>query len=241
VEHAAPVLDEVFSRVTMSWGLSLADEQVAQFARYAQVLQEWNQRVNLTAITDRESIVVRHFLDSLRCALSWQRVPQTLIDVGSGAGFPGLPLKIAFPSLTLTLVEATAKKVAFLQHMVDLLALSDVHVLHARAEEVGHLSEHREQYDVVTVRAVAALRVLAEYCLPLACLGGSVLAPKGADIEQEIAAAHHALQVLGGELLPVEAVQLPARDAQSMVVLRKIARTPPQYPRRAGLPSRRPL
>lgn len=224
-----------------SWGISLSKAQCDQFAQYAAELQRWNDRVNLTAITDVDGIVVRHFLDSLYCACVWGNVPNTLVDVGSGAGFPGLPLKIAFPAIRLTLIESVGKKAAFLQHMVEVLDLPQVTILTARAEAVGHDPAHREIYDVATVRAVAALRVLVEYCLPLVRVGGHVLTPKGAHVANEVTAAQRALAILGGEMLVVEPVQLPALELRTMVVLHKIAPTPVAYPRAVGVPLRRPL
>jgi 16S rRNA (guanine527-N7)-methyltransferase len=215
--------------------------QLEQFAIYLDELRAWNERINLTAITDPDEIVTRHFLDSLRCALSWGEAPTSLIDIGAGAGFPGLPLKILRPALQLTLVESIAKKAAFLRHIANVLELSDVTVLVERAEVVGQNPAQRERYDVVIARAVAELRVLAEYCLPLCCVGGRFLAPKGAQIEAELAAAGPAIARLGGRVAAVEPVQLPGVEPRSLIVIEKIANTPPQYPRAPGVPAKRPL
>jgi 16S rRNA (guanine527-N7)-methyltransferase len=225
-----------------TWGIALSPAHQDQFAAYAAELQQWNQRINLTAITTSDDIVVRHFLDSLRCILAWgHHPPRTLIDVGTGAGFPGLPLKILYPDLQLVLVESTAKKTRFLQHIVHLLALADVTILHARAEAVGADPSHREQYDVVTARAVSELRVLLEYTLPLARVGGRVLAPKGGAVEEECAAAQQALALLGGTLQAVEPVLLPGLEPRTLLVIDKTAATPARYPRAVGVPARRPL
>jgi 16S rRNA (guanine527-N7)-methyltransferase len=226
---------------TASWGLTLNQTQLDQFAAYADELRRWNERVNLTAITDVSGIVVRHFLDSLRCAASWGAPPRRMIDVGTGAGFPGLPLKILRPESQLTLVESVEKKAAFLRHLVELLELGNVEVVVARAEAVGRDPAHREQYDLATARAVAELRVLAEYCLPLCRVGGRFLAPKGGVVAQEVAAAQAAIATLGGKLLAVEAVELPDVEQRTLVVVEKIASTPGQYPRAVGVPGRRPL
>jgi 16S rRNA (guanine527-N7)-methyltransferase len=223
------------------WGLPLDREQLDRFATYAAELRRWNERVNLTAITDEPAIATRHFLDSLRCALSWGADVRSAIDVGAGAGLPGLPLKILRPGLRLTLVESVEKKAAFLRHIVAMLELTDVTIVAERAEAVGQEAAHRERYDVAVARAVAALRVLAEYCLPLCRVGGRFLAPKGAQIEQELADAQLAIGTLGGRLMGVEDVELPGSDRRSLVVVEKIAPTPAQYPRRVGVPAKRPL
>ncbi len=231
----------LLAETAAAWGLPLTETQLKQFAAYTSTLQIWNVRVNLTAITDPEGVVVRHFLDSLRCASAWGATPASLIDIGSGAGFPGIPLKILHPSLRLTLVESVGKKAAFLGHIVERLALDDVTVLDSRAEVVGHDPQHREQYDVATARAVAGLRVLAEYGLPLVRLGGRLLAPKGADVAAELTAARRAIKILGGEVPAVEPVTLPGVDPRTLVVIGKTRATPLEYPRAVGVPARRPL
>lgn len=233
-------MDELI-RTTAAWGLSLTPAQISQFAAYAAELRAWNERINLTAITDEREIVTRHFLDSLRLALSWGDSPESLVDIGSGAGFPGLPLKILRPQLRLTLVESVGKKAAFLKHLSSLLGLDEVVVLTARAEQVGRDPQHREQYDVATARAVAELRVLAEYCLPLCRVGGRALAPKGAQIDDEVQRAQRAVELLGGRIAAVEPVELPGVEPRTLVVLEKIAPTPPAYPRAVSVPARRPL
>lgn len=224
-----------------SWGLALSDTQIAQFATYAAELRRWNERLNLTTVTDEQTIVTRHFIDSLRCALSWGVAPTRLADIGSGAGFPGLPLKILRPELQLTLVESIEKKAAFLRHIATTLGLAEVTVLTTRAETLGREPQHRECYDVVTARAVAELRVLVEYCLPLCKVGGRFLAPKGAQIEAELSAAQQAISTLGGQLRAIEPVTLIGEPERSLVVISKIAATPERYPRLAGIPQKRPL
>lgn len=231
----------VLQETAAGWGLALSQRQLDQFAAYARELQTWNERLNLTAITTGEGIAVRHFLDSLRCALDWGEAPDSLIDVGTGAGFPGLPLKLLRPELRLTLVESIEKKAAFLRHTVELLGLSGVQVLTARAEAVGRDPQHREQYAVAVARAVAELRVLAEYCLPLCRVGGRFLAPKGDQIERELAEAQGPIRRLGGGEPRVEPVALPQTEPRTLVVVPKLAPTPAQYPRAVGVPARRPL
>jgi 16S rRNA (guanine527-N7)-methyltransferase len=232
---------DLLATTAVRWGLPLSSLQLDQFAAYAAELRGWNERVNLTAITDQHGIVARHFLDSLRCAQSWGTSPDSLVDVGAGAGFPGLPLKILRPELQLTLIESTAKKADFLRHMVDLLELANVTIVVARAEAVGRDAAHRERYDLTVARAVAELRVLAEYCLPLCRIGGRFLAPKGSQIESEAQAAQTAIELLGGRLVAIEPVQLPELDPRSLVVVEKIAPTPARYPRAPGIPAKRPL
>jgi len=234
-------MTDILASTSGAWGLALAPEQIEQFAIYLDELRAWNKRINLTAITDPDEIVARHFLDSLRCALSWGEAPASLIDIGAGAGFPGLPLKILRPTLQLTLVESIAKKAAFLRHIVNVLDLSNATVLVDRAEVIGQDPAQRERYDVVVARAVAELRVLAEYCLPLCRIGGRFLAPKGAQIDAERAAAEPAIATLGGRIMAVEPVELPGVESRSLIVIEKIGNTPPQYPRGPGVPATRPL
>lgn len=221
--------------------LSLA--QLDAFAAYERELIEWNQRFNLTSITEPQQIRVRHFLDSLSCWLAMSpSQPQCVIDLGAGAGFPGLPLKILQPQLQLTLVEATTKKAGFLEHIVQVLRLEDVTVLAKRAEEVGHLPEHRAAYDWAVARALAAMPVLAEYLLPTVKIGGRMLAQKGKDAKLETQQAAAAFQTLGGQLHEILEVKVPDLDEERwLVVVNKVAETPATYPRRPGMPSKRPL
>lgn len=227
-------------------GLELTAAQVEAFRRYREMLVAWNRRFNLTAITDDEGIQVRHFLDSLSClpvmeargGLEGRRV----VDVGTGAGFPGLPLKIVRPAMRLTLVEATRKKTDFLRAVVAELGLEGVEVIHARAERVGRDPRHREHYDWALARAVAEMRILAEYLLPLVRVGGYALAQKGEQAPAEVQRAERALALLGGEVERLEPVALPGvAERRYLVVVRKVAATPDRYPRREGMPAKRPL
>ena len=230
-------------------GVELTARQLAAFDLYRRELQEWNTRMNLTAIEDDEGIQVRHFLDSLSCLLAFrlpgagnQMTDARLIDVGAGAGFPGLPLKIVYPGLQLTLLEATGKKASFLEYLCEQLELEGVTVYHGRAEELGQDPAHREQYDWSLARAVAEMPVLAEYLLPLVRVGGHCLALKGEKGPQEAREAEHALNLLGGRLarlLPVELHGLA--ETRYLVLVDKIAPTPAKYPRRPGVPAKRPI
>ncbi len=225
-------------------GLELNEEHLQAFEIYYRELAAWNEKFNLTAITDYDEVQIKHFLDSLTCLLA---VPCPLslvpcIDIGAGAGFPGLPLKIACPDLQLTLLEATGKKVGFLEHIVGRLGLTEVEVIKGRAEEVGRDAVHRERYDLALARAVAELPVLVEYALPFCRLGGLFVAQKGPEGDAEAEAAEGAIATLGGALRRIVHLELPhLGEARSLVVIEKIAPTPEKYPRRPGIPSKRPL
>lgn len=224
-------------------GIHLSDEQIECFSTYERELIDWNQRFNLTSITDPEQIRAKHFLDSLSCWLALRATAAAqVIDVGAGAGFPGLPLKILQPDMHLALVEATAKKASFIEHIVQVLSLENVTVLAQRAEDAGHLAAHRETYDWAIARALAPMPVLVEYLLPFAKVGGYVLAQKGKDAQHEVIDAKNAFEKLGGELSEIVPVSIPGlEDERYLVVLKKVASTPAPYPRRAGIPAKRPL
>lgn len=225
-------------------GITLNAHQVAQFELYRRELLAWNDRVNLTAITDPEEVLTKHFLDSLtvELALGPEMAGAKAIDVGSGAGFPGIPLKIVHPELALTLLEATNKKAAFLKHVLESLMLLDVEVVTMRAEDAARLPEHREVYALVLARAVAAMAVLAEITLPLCRIGGMVVAPKKGPIADEIAQAEAPVAALGGRFWDILDVEAPGlEDGRHLVVLEKIAPTPQRYPRRPGIPQKQPF
>lgn len=225
------------------FNLTLSDAQAAAFDGYLRELLDWNTRINLTAITDPEQVVVRHFLDSLSVAsvITFEEGDK-LIDVGTGAGFPGLALAIAFPQIKVTLLEATAKKLTFCQHIADTLKLRNVRTVHARAEEAGQMPQHRAQYDVVTARAVARLPILLEYTLPLAKVNGLVVALKGATAQTEVDDSAAALAALGGEVQPIVHVPLPnVDDPHYLVTTIKVKSTPGRYPRSAGKPVKEPI
>ncbi len=227
-------------------GITLADCHLTACETYCRELLAWNARFNLTAITDWEGVLVRHFLDSLSCLKALPRTELAtgarVIDVGTGAGFPGLLLKIVCPGMRLTLLEATGKKVAFLEYVVRTLGLGEVEMIHGRAEELGHDPAHREQYDWALARAVAEMPALAEYLLPLVRVGGAALAQKGEGAAAEVHGADAAIVTLGGrvrQLVPVELRGLA--ETRYLVVVDKVAATPDRYPRRPGLPQKRPL
>jgi len=223
--------------------LDLTAEQQRAFELYTRELIDWNERVNLTAITDPLAIEMRHFLDSLS-VLKAVSLPQgaRVIDVGAGAGFPGLPLKIACPQIQLTLLEATGKKTTFLQHIISQLNLSQTKIANARAEEAGQDSAHREHYDLVLARAVAHMPILAEYLLPLCRIGGRCVAMKGESAAAEIGLAENAMRLLGGRFVQLTPIELPhVAETHYLVVIEKVAATPHHYPRKPGIPSKKPL
>ena len=225
-------------------GLELTSRQIEQFHLYYQEMIDWNQRVNLTAITDYEEVQIKHFLDSLTVTLAWQprNTDPHLIDVGTGAGMPGLPLKILFPRIKLVLLEATAKKAAFLHYLHQKLKLDNVEIVVGRAEEIAHMAQYREKFDTVLSRGVAPLPTLVELTLPFSKIGGSFIAQKKGALSQEISQSIKALSTLGGSLREIKEVELAEfTDERQLIIIDKISPTPPKYPHRPGIPSKRPL
>ncbi|MBU0704864.1 MAG: 16S rRNA (guanine(527)-N(7))-methyltransferase RsmG [Chloroflexi bacterium] len=226
--------------------ITLTDRHLDSFETCYREMVDWNQRFNLTAITDWEGVLVRHFLDSLSCLKALPRkslaTGARVIDVGTGAGFPGLPLKLVCPEMRLTLLEATGKKVTFLEHLVRVLGLKGVEVIHGRAEELGRDPAHRERYDWALARAVAEMPTLVEYLLPLVRVGGAMLAQKGEGAAAEVHAAEAAIVTLGGQMRQLVPVELRGlAETRHLVVVNKVAATPEKYPRRPGVPQKRPL
>jgi 16S rRNA (guanine527-N7)-methyltransferase len=225
------------------FNLQLTTAQLEAFRIYESELLDWNQRINLTAIRAPNQVRTKHFLDSLSCMCAIGDLAMArVIDIGTGAGFPGLPLKIINPSMSLTLVESVGKKVQFCQHIVTRLDLQQVEVLSIRAETIGQMPEQRQSYDWALARAVANLPILVEYLLPLVRVGGSILAMKGESAPAEVHSAEYAIHLLGGRLRKLTPIILPGVvEERYLIIIDKIAATPPAYPRRIGLPAKRPL
>lgn len=222
-------------------GISFTDLQLSQFTRYYELLVETNKVMNLTALTAPEDVAVKHMIDSL-LAYDISMEGKTLADVGTGAGFPGVPLKIYCPSLKVTLIDSLGKRLNFLQQVINELGLENICCEHLRAEDAGRNKKHREKYDFVTARAVARLSVLAEYCLPLARKGGQFVALKGSKFTEEINEGTQAVKILGGKIISAEPVKLPGLDdGRAIIKIDKIKTTPAQYPRKAGTPEKQPL
>lgn len=236
-------MEKLRQAVQVLTGVTLTARQLSSLEKYEEELLAWNTRINLTAIRDREGIRTKHFLDSLSCLLALRESPPNrLIDVGSGAGFPGIPLKIVMPNICLTLVESIGKKTDFCRHVVQKLGLERVEVIQARAEELGQSPQHREKFDWAVARAVANTNTLVEYLLPLVRVGGAVLAQKGESGPAEAHAAEHASRLLGGRLRQLCPVTLPGiAEERYLIIFDKVAASPPQYPRRVGIPSKNPL
>lgn len=223
--------------------ITLTSEMSTQFMTYLSLLLEWNEKMNLTAITEPQEVIQKHFIDCIS-VLPYLHLNGTerVIDVGTGAGFPGIPLKIAVPTLQMTLLDALQKRLTFLDTLSKELGLCDVTLVHSRAEDGGQNPEFREQFDLCVSRAVANLSVLAEYCLPFVRVGGRLAALKGPDAINEITAASAALETLGGKVIAIEDVEIPDSDLQhKLIIIEKTTETPKTYPRNAKKIAKKPL
>ena len=224
-------------------GVSLGENEVILYDKYIDILLEWNSKVNLTAITDTDEIIVKHFLDSLAVL---GNIPlgncSSLLDIGTGAGFPGVPIKIADQKINVVLLDSLNKRVSFLRHLIAELNLQEISALHGRAEDYGRDKDYRGKFDLVVSRAVAKMSVLAELCLPFVKVGGLFVAYKGPKAEEEVIEAEHALTLLGAKVVNLDKVKLPeTEDERVLVIISKETDTPEKYPRKAGIPEKRPL
>jgi len=226
-------------------GINLSDGQLGQFYRYYQLLTEWNKFMNLTAITELEDVVEKHFIDSLSLVRAVAVLPdckKTMIDVGTGAGFPGIPLKIVFPKLKITLLDSLNKRLKFLNEVIKELELADIKIIHGRAEDFGHDKEFREQFDFCVSRAVANVSTLAEYCLPFVKVGGIFISYKSGKIDEELNKGIPAIKLLGGNVREIVRFQLEKLEAdRALVVIDKTKQTEKKFPRKAGIPSKEPI
>ena len=232
---------EKFRQGLVNLKLELTEKQIEQFLKYYEMLIEKNKVMNLTAITEYDEVIEKHFLDSISlCQVYDLSKPVKILDMGTGAGFPGVPLKIAFPEVEITLADSLNKRIKFLDDVVAELGLEKVTTVHARAEELARNKEHRESYDLVVSRAVANLSTLGEYCIPFVKMGGNFISYKSGEVDEEVNAAGKAIKILGGEMKDVYKFDL-SDQKRSFVIIEKIKTTPKTYPRKAGTPSKEPL
>ena len=221
--------------------IELSNQQLEQFYLYMNLLLEWNEKINLTAITDPKEIILKHFIDSITIA-PYLKNAQSILDIGTGAGFPGIPLAILENSKDFVLMDSLNKRIIFLQEVIQNIALTGVQAIHGRAEELGKEKEHREHYDLVTSRAVAKLNILLEYMLPFVKVGGRCICMKSQEIEEELEEAKQAIELLGGKLERVDEIILPESDVKrKIIVIQKVRQTPIKYPRKPGTPSKEPI
>lgn len=222
--------------------IELSDFQIKQFMDYKDMLLEWNEKMNLTAITDEREIILKHFADCLIINSLIDMKDKNVIDVGTGAGFPGVPVKIAEPSVKMTLLDSLNKRISFLTELTEKLGLKNVNCLHMRAEDGGNDKSMRESFDMCVSRAVANLAVLCEYCLPFVRQGGYFISMKGPDVEDEVSEAENAVRILGGEIAEIKKAVIPGTDiTHSLIVIKKIRTTPRKYPRKAGKAKKEPI
>lgn len=235
--------EQFFKQLLIKNNIELTDEQLDQFSRYFELLVEWNEKVNLTAITEKNEVYLKHFYDSITPSFffDFSKV-KSICDVGAGAGFPSLPIKICYPHLHVTIIDSLKKRISFLEQLIIQLNLTNVELVHARAEDAGKNKNYRESFDVVTARAVANMAVLSEYCLPLSRIEGTFIALKGANAEEELLSATNAISLLGGEVSKYETFFLPQEESERAIIfVKKLKKTPKKYPRKAGTPNKQPL
>ena len=236
-------LEDILRDGSKELNIEITDNQIDQLIKYKDILLEWNEKMNLTAIEEEREVMIKHFLDSLSCIQTkYLKSEGKMIDVGTGAGFPGVPLKIALPNIELTLLDSLKKRIGFLEEVCRENNLSNVEFVHGRAEDVGQNKAYREKYDYAVSRAVASLNVLVEYCLPFVKIGGYFICQKGPGLIEELPEAKNAIKLLGGQVVDQIAVTLPFSDIMHhILVIKKIKQTPSKYPRKAGKPSKEPI
>lgn len=240
---------DFFEEKAAAYGITLSEKQISMFVRYYELLVEWNSFMNLTAITEFDEVILKHFLDSItleyafsKCGKSFEYRDKKMIDVGTGAGFPGIPLKILYPDMQITLLDSLNKRINFLNTVIEDLNLTGIETIHGRAEDYSKPGKKREQYDLCVSRAVANLSTLSEYCLPYVKMDGYFIPYKSEKIQDEIQAAGHAIQLLGGKIIGQAEFYLADTDIyRNLILIRKCDKTPGKYPRKSGLPAKEPL
>ena len=221
--------------------IELEEKHIEKFYKYMQLLLEWNEKINLTAITDPNEVILKHFVDSLTIN-KYIKDNSTIIDIGTGAGFPGIPLKIIREDLQITLVDSLNKRIKFLEEVIEKLELKNIKPIHARAEELGKNIKYREKFDYATSRAVANLSTLSEYLIPLVKIQGKIISMKGSEVEKELIDSKNAISVLGGKILKIDEFNLPSSDIKrNVIIMEKVKNTPNKYPRKAGTPAKDPI
>lgn len=232
----------LFEKILSDWNIEITVRQSDQFDRYFELLVFWNEKINLTSITGKDDVFVKHFADSIAMLKYADMSGKSLIDIGTGAGFPGIPLKIMCPELNVVLADSLNKRITFLNEIINELELDDIIAIHGRAEDLANDNEYREKFDVVTSRAVANLSVLSEYCLPFVNTGGTFISYKSGNVDDELSSAGHAIEVLGGKVERVEKYSIPYTDYdRSLCFIKKINATDKKYPRKAGTALKKPL
>jgi 16S rRNA (guanine527-N7)-methyltransferase len=234
---------EQFAANMREKGITLSSEQLHQFEMYYETLVEWNEKMNLTAITDKAEVYLKHFYDSITASFYFDfKKPFHLCDVGAGAGFPSIPLKIVFPHIEVTIVDSLNKRISFLNHLANVLKLENVHFIHDRAETFGVNPHYRENFEVVTARAVARMSVLSELCLPLVKVGGHFIAMKAAHANDELVVGQKAITILGGKVEEMFTFTLPMEESErNILIIKKEKQTPKKYPRKPGTPGKTPI
>lgn len=232
---------QYFTKMLNGLNMMLNDKKIQKFYDYMNALLEWNRNINLTSITEQNDIIQKHFIDSLTI-LKYINNEEKIIDVGTGAGFPGIPLKISNENLDITLLDSLNKRILFLDYIINKLELKEIKAIHSRVEDIAIDSKYREKFDIATSRAVAQLNVLIEYLIPLVRIGGKCICMKGGNIEQELECSKRALKILGGEIEKIDTFNLPNSDIKrNIIIVRKVNKTPNTYPRKAGIPTKKPL
>ena len=231
------IMNEYASEIDIAFN----DKQIEQFYKYMNLLLEWNEKINLTAITEKKDVILKHFIDSLTIS-KYIEENSTLVDIGTGAGFPGIPIKIYRPDVKVTLVDSLNKRINFLNEIISELELKDINTIHSRVEEFGKNKRYREQFDIVTARAVANLIVLSEYLLPLTKIDGKCICMKGSEIQEEFNDSKNAIRILGGQIENIYKFNLPKSDIlRNIVIIKKVKNTPNKYPRKPGTPTKEPI